>query len=243
MRKYRSCTLRSWRSASWISSRWARLCAAFDASLTSSPQESTRTATAFTDAAKLASVMEFTGELLQEISPKFFETTESSPELPPDHLGRTLANALYGAADMKAASLPETEGRELLTAGFATALRLAETCANEVTRTEGASTYATKLLLSTLAIIGTLSTATSHSAENLRLPWRPEEWTDAFVRCLAATGASVATFPLHAAVMKAILTLAKTPTLRPSVRRNRRHLVEALASKVCSPSRSQSELR
>jgi hypothetical protein len=176
--------------------------------------------------------MTLTGELLHEISPKFFETIDSLVEPPAEHLGRTLANALYGASDMKAASLPETEGRELLTSGFATALQLAERCASEVTTTKGTSRSAIELLLASLDIIATLSKASSHSDETLQLPWQPEAWTDSFVRCLEATRASVSSFALHAAIVSAILTLAKTPSLRPAVKRNRRHLVEALASKV-----------
>lgn len=178
--------------------------------------------------------MTLTGELLQEISSKFFESTDAAPEVPPEHLGRTLADALYGAPDMKAASLPETEGRELLTAGFATALRHAETCAKEIADTKEASMTrgATELLLATLATIATLSAATAHSDDTLLLPWKSEAWTDALVRCLIAEEASVAAFPLHAAIVNVILTLVRTPALKPAVQRNRRHLVEALASKV-----------
>lgn len=199
-------------------------------------QASTRTAGFAADAVKLTAAVDFTSELLQEISPKFFETADSSLETPAEHLGLTLANALYEAADMKTASITETEGRELLTSGFVTAIRLAKTCADEVTSGTSASPGTTKLLTSTLAILTSLSTATSHSSETLRVAWRPEDWAETFVRCLSTTPARTATFPLHAAMIRAILTLAKTPTLRPALRKNNRLLVEALASKVRSTS-------
>lgn len=187
---------------------------------------------AFSNAIMLVSVVNLAAELLREISPKFFESVEPLAEMPEDHLGRSLANALYGATDLKAASLPETEGRELLTSGFATALRLAERCANEVINTTGPTLAPTKLLMASLSTIFTLSAASLHSDETLQLAWDPEAVTDAFVRCLQKSEAKVSLFSAHAAIISAILTLAKTPNLQPPLRRNRRPLVEALASKV-----------
>lgn len=158
-------------------------------------------------------------------------------DLPEEHLGRLLADALYGAADLKAASLPETEGRELLTSGFATALRLAERCADEVVATkQGEPTKpSTALLMSALDTIFALSAASMHSDQALQLDWKPEKLTTALVRCLQGAKATVSLFPSHAAIVLIITTLANTPNLQPALKRNQRPLVEALASKVSAP--------
>jgi hypothetical protein len=172
-------------------------------------------------------------ELLHEISPRFFETApDSSLETPPEHLGLTLADALYEATDMKTASITETEGRELLTSAFVTTLRLAQTCAYEIASTRTTPSATIELLISTLSIVAALSEATSHAPENLRVAWNPEEWTRALVSCLNAAPASPAVFGLHAAIIRSILGLTKTPTLRPSLKKNNRILVESLTSKV-----------
>lgn len=192
-------------------------------------QASSRTPDAFADTARLVSAIKLTGELLHEISPKFFESTDHIHEQPPEHLGHALASALYGAADMKTASLPETEGRELLTSGFTTVLLLSETCASAVA---SGNDRAGSLLSATLAIISTLSEATAHASDFLELAWKPEAWSDVLVRCLGASPATPAAFPLHAAVIHAILTLAHTPSLRPALQKNRRPLIEVLTSKV-----------
>lgn len=195
-------------------------------------EAASRTETPFGTYAQLSSVLSLTCELLDEIPNKFFESTAPSTEVPPEHLGKTLADTLYGAEDMKAASLPEMEGRELLTAGFATALRLAETCAKQATAKKAGTGEEVALLLETLAILGVLSNATSHSSELLPLTWLAEEWTDSLLLCLEASPAAVASFPLHSAIVKSILTLSKTPALHPPIARNRRRLVEALTSKL-----------
>lgn len=236
MRRSRSCTPPSSPLVSWILSTYAPMWSRrLGITLTLvRRQVSTQSTDAFANADKLKSAIDFTSDLLHEISPKFFEsaeTAESATEPPPEHLGFTLASGLYGAADMKTASLPETEGRELLTSGFATAVRLAETCAGALA---GGNASASALLLSTLAIISSLADATAHSDEQLELTWKPEEWTDALVKCLAVAPARPAAFPVHAAIVKGILTLAQTESIRPGLQKNRRVLVEALTSKVRS---------
>ncbi|KAM0754971.1 hypothetical protein T439DRAFT_284317 [Meredithblackwellia eburnea MCA 4105] len=206
----------------------------------------------FAQAARLTSATNFTVELLREISPKFFEPSADfllHPHEPPgdEHLGNSLASALYGAADMKTASLPETEGRELLTAGFGTAMRLAGKCAAAVT--EGKN-EAKGLLAASLKIIAVLADATAHSAHatigsvtgaveedgkpglTLELAWHPDRWAETFVKCLSVEQASPINFPLHAALIKTILTLAETPNLSPPLAKGRRGLIEALTSKL-----------
>jgi len=206
-------------------------------------EQASATETPFGAYAHLTATLSLARELLEEIPAKFFESTEPSTELPPSHLGRALADTLYAAEDMKAASLPEMDGRELLTAGFATALRLAETCAKQVTDRQAGTGDEAGLLLGTLEIVGVLSTATSHSAELLALKWEAQDWTDSLLACLEAGSATVSSFALHSAIIKSILTLSKTPALHPPITRNRRRLVEALTSKLleylepsCAPS-------
>lgn len=127
---------------------------------------------------------------------------------------------------MKTASLPETEGRELLSAGFATILRLCQTCVNSP------STASSQLLASSVALIKSLSEATSHSGELLHVRWNPRDWTDSVVRSLFTSPATPVTFSLHAALIRSMLTLVKTPTLRPAFVRDSREVIEALTTKV-----------
>lgn len=134
---------------------------------------------------------------------------------------------------MKTASLPETEGREILASGIATVLRLIERCATELAaqppnQIEGLQ----QLLIASLETLFILSDATAHSDDLIQLPWQVDSWTRHLMRCLKAAPASVSQFPLHSNIISAILTLSKTPTIHPPLRRNQRALIEALSSKV-----------
>ncbi|KAL8286531.1 hypothetical protein RQP46_004548 [Phenoliferia psychrophenolica] len=204
---------------------------------------STQSPSAFSSSHKLKSAIDLTIDLLHEIAPKFFDSDDSTsaslssphdPEPTPPHLGLSLASGLYGATDMKTASLPETEGRELLTSAFSTALRLAETCSKALASgpTSDLEGGASELLLSTLSIIASLAEATTHSTVPIEIEWRPEEWTDALVRCLEVAPARPAAFAVQAAIVKGVLTIAQTSTIRPGLQKNRRSLVEALTSKL-----------
>jgi hypothetical protein len=185
---------------------------------------------------RLTSAMSLANALLHEISTKLFEPTETAIEPASERLGLSLAEALYGAADMKSASLPETEGREILASGLATILRLIERCAKEIAAVPaGASILdVERLLITSLETVYMLSDATAHSNDTLQLPWRVEEWTRHLIRCLNAFPASVGRFSLHSNIVSAILTLSKTPTIQPPLRRNQRALIEALTAKVCN---------
>ncbi|KAI5481667.1 cellular morphogenesis-related protein [Pseudohyphozyma bogoriensis] len=197
-------------------------------------EASSRSATTFVDTSSLTAAMEFTSELLHEISPRFYETGEASDEVPPEHLGLSLANELYGSVDMKTASLPETEGREFLIAGFVSAMRLAATCSGVVSSNTKSldGGLVGELLIRTLGIIETLAAATAHSKDNLALDWNPDEWVNGFVKCLATSPSNSKIFPLHSAIINSILTLAGTPTIQPALQKGRRSLVEALTSKL-----------
>lgn len=134
---------------------------------------------------------------------------------------------------MKTASLPETEGREILASGFATTIRLIERCAAIVASSNAVPTSdIVQLLLASLSTIYVLSDATSHSNDTVQLPWRVDDWTNRLMSCLESSPASVEAFELHSTIVSVILTLAKTPALQPPLRRNRRPLIEALAAKV-----------
>lgn len=137
---------------------------------------------------------------------------------------------------MKTASVPEMQGRELLASGFTTALRLARTCAEVLSGSEhgkgNGKGGVAALLLATLTVIDTLAGATAYSAEDVVLRWHPDEWADAFVKCLRGGKAGTETWKLHKAMIMALLTLGGTPTIRPGLKRGRRSLVEPLTSKV-----------
>ncbi|KAK4703671.1 hypothetical protein P7C70_g2546, partial [Phenoliferia sp. Uapishka_3] len=198
--------------------------------------------------ATLSSALSFTLDLLQEISPKYFEdplpptpSTPFSPPLengntsttepPPFHLGLILSSGLYGATDMKTTSLPETDGRELLTSGFGTAMRLVAICASSLLSDppfEGTRS----VLLSTLSLLTALSSATQQSPSVLHLVWKPEEWSDGLIKCLNGSKASKDNFGVHQGIVKGVLVMGALETVRPRLGKNRRGLVEALASKL-----------
>lgn len=181
----------------------------------------------------LTSALHLASELLAEIAPRFFESDSS---LDVDSAGpgfcSDLAEALYGADDMKTALIPELEGRELLAAGFATVLRLARGCITRRSRQESDRT----LLVEALGLLQPLSLASTYSDELLPIAWDSSAWMAGFIAFLVQDPAGVASFGLHAEVIRSILTLAGTETLRPAVTRNERSVVQALTDKVRRPS-------
>lgn len=190
-----------------------------------------RTATEATDLSKLSSAISLVGELIEEISPKFFEEESDLQPSTSDQFCSTLADSLYEASDMKTALIPETDGRELLVAGFGTVLRLALRCSQQLQ--ESTPTPAlVQLLLSTLSLVGIFSNAASYSPETLLVDWSPQEWIVSFMKTLSIDPASPTAFPLHSAIVQAILTLARTSTLSPIVEKNERSVVQALTDKV-----------
>ncbi|CEQ42798.1 SPOSA6832_04666 [Sporobolomyces salmonicolor] len=187
----------------------------------------------FSRSVQLAQAVSFASELLHEIPASFFApTSDHALESPPARFGQSLADALYSAPDVKAASLPETEGRELLAAGLATALRLVEACAKQVGQSADGDAGTRELLLSAIRIVEQLAVASGEVEDELHLPWQPVGWTDSLIGCLSASRAIVANFTLHSSIIKLVLTLTKASRLRPPLRGDRRPLIEALASKL-----------
>lgn len=135
---------------------------------------------------------------------------------------------------MKTASITETEGRELLASAFVSALRLAKTSADALVSEDEQENHdgITSLLSTILSVISALSAATSHSSDTMRVAWKPEEWVASFVRCLESSKATPTNFSHHSGIIRVILTLVRTPALRPSLKRNQRILVESLTAKV-----------
>ena len=132
---------------------------------------------------------------------------------------------------MKTALLSETDGRELLIAGFATVLRLALRCSTQLQEST-TSPALIQLLLSTLGLVGIFSNAASFSPETIFVDWSPQDWIDSFVATLSIGSTSPASFPLHSAIVQAILTLSRTTTLSPMVEKNERSVVQSLTDKV-----------
>ncbi|GAA6000168.1 hypothetical protein JCM10207_007887 [Rhodosporidiobolus poonsookiae] len=188
----------------------------------------------------LAPALQLAADLLQEVPAKFFEPTPTSPsEAPPAYFGQSLADTLYGAVDMKSASVPETEGRELLAGGLGATLKLVHHCAERIARAESDAdrTAARQLLLAAvpaLELLVDLASESSSEPAPLHLSsWSPEKWTGALVDCLSAFPASVANFELHATIIRTILALSSSAdALQPTLRVTERSLLDALTSKL-----------
>lgn len=194
----------------------------------------------------LTAALQLAIELLHEIPHRFFDpSSPSSTDPPPPKFGQTLADTLYGAADMKSASLPETDGRELLAGGLGAVLRIVQGCAGRLadadTVSEGSGVSSQRdLLLATASTLGALvqlSASSEAGVPPLIIPsWSPDAWTEALLRCLSASPASVANFELHSTVVRTILEVAsQKEALQPALRAQRRELIEALSSKVRCP--------
>ncbi|GAA6042706.1 hypothetical protein JCM8097_003757 [Rhodosporidiobolus ruineniae] len=173
-------------------------------------------------------------ELLHEVPVRFFDSSPSSPsDAPPPSFGRTLADTLYGAEDMKSASLPETDGRELLAGGLGAVLRIMEASAERLTASaaaeegEAGRRNGQDLLLAAVPVLEALvELASSNSPSDaadvsprtapptevaLPLPLSSFDlpsWSTTLLRCLDAYPAKVAHFALHEAVIRSLLEVA-----------------------------------
>lgn len=174
----------------------------------------------------LTSAIEFAGELLEEISPKFFESDFVDYDDLPEQFCSKMVNSLYEAEDMKTAVIPDTDGRELLSAGFATVLRLAQACAKDGAELDRS------LLPASLRLLETLAEAAGHSDQVLGVNWLPFEWTGTFIALLGREDASTKNFEVHSVIIRSMLVLSKMPTLSPEMELNDRSLVQSLTDKV-----------
>ncbi|KAK4051842.1 hypothetical protein OIV83_002547 [Microbotryomycetes sp. JL201] len=181
------------------------------------------------DATVLTDVLVLARELLLEIPHKFFESAQPVLDDSSRHLGRFLADSLYSAIDMKSASLPEVEGREILASGFVTVLRLVQNSTSVAGHSPSAGG---SLVIASINLIFVLADATAQSGDPLQLPWSPEQWTTALVKYSDSWPASCAAFPLHSVIASSISTLSKVNAIRPTVKRNQRSLISALLSKL-----------
>ncbi|GAA5831398.1 hypothetical protein JCM3766R1_001734 [Sporobolomyces carnicolor] len=157
---------------------------------------------------KLSSAIQVAIDLLREIPPNFYHGhTDHLVDAPPEHFGTSIADALYDASDVKSASLPEVEGRELLAGGIASSLRMVERASATLSRNRAA-------------------------LDELRIAWTPETWFKALVTGSDATGVSISNFPLHSALVGLALKLTQSEVLEPRSSENRDKLSESLASRL-----------
>ncbi|GAA6010233.1 hypothetical protein JCM11491_005403 [Sporobolomyces phaffii] len=192
-------------------------------------------------ASTLAPAVTLAAELLREIPPAFYPAhTAQPPAVPPANFGQSLADALYDAPDVKSASLPEVEGRELLAGGIAAALRIVRQAAEGLYKNHGVSP--SPVLLATTSVLDLLLSSATTSADEVRIAWNPDEWIESLTNGSDATPTSISSFPLHSSLVRLTLNLAQADTLRPSLNRARERVTEALACKLleylqpkCSP--------
>ncbi|BGP14202.1 hypothetical protein JCM10213v2_002145 [Rhodosporidiobolus nylandii] len=182
-------------------------------------------------------------DLLHEIPRKFFDPSTSGPlDSPPPQFGQSLADLLYSADDMKSASLPETDGRELLAGGLAAALQIVQAVAERLAASAGQQARELplrELLLASIPALDVLLEIASSADESgaspslPAFPWSPEAWGGALLGCISAFPAHVAHFELHSTLIRSMLDVAsKTSALRPALRVDRRDMVEKLGSKL-----------
>lgn len=180
---------------------------------------------------KLSSAIQVAIDLLREIPPNFYHGhTDHLVDAPPEHFGTSIADALYDASDVKSASLPEVEGRELLAGGIASSLRMVERASATLSRNSDASLSA--YLLSTISLASLLVDTAGAALDELRIAWTPETWFKALVTGSDATGVSISNFPLHSALVGLALKLTQSEVLEPRSSENRDKLSESLASRV-----------
>lgn len=165
-------------------------------------------------------------ELLKEVPARFFETASQTNESPSRHLAKDLANQLYSAGDIKHASLPETEGGELLASGLGTALALVRAAS---TSTDKGST---KLVVRTCDIVRELASLTSHCNETLRIAWDPKEWSRQLLHAIQSGSTDTESFAAHAALIRTIISIQKTPTITPSIPPKTRRIIDICAGKL-----------
>ncbi|GAA5879237.1 hypothetical protein JCM8547_003940, partial [Rhodosporidiobolus lusitaniae] len=189
----------------------------------------------------LASALQLAVELLGEVPARFFASSTSNvQEPPPPYFSRSLADTLYGAEDIKSASLPETDGRELLAGGIVAVLRIVQHCAERVgtsgSADEETRTSARNLLLAAVPVLDTLvdvASTSSTDAQPLKLPeWDPASWTSSLLRALSGFSPSVANFPLLSGIVKTILNVStRDGALQPGLRAETKTVVEPLVAK------------
>ncbi|SCZ93044.1 BZ3500_MvSof-1268-A1-R1_Chr6-2g08425 [Microbotryum saponariae] len=187
----------------------------------------------------LTTILQFVVELIKEVSPHFYDSNDALVVLdPPEdpHLGQTLADLLYGATDMKTASLPETEGRELLASGLASTTRVIQACVEPNSRLGDAqSRYQTnggKLLLDSLRVLLSLFVVTESLDTQIKVAWEPETWAKSVVGALERTETTMANWGIFGCVVWGLSTVMTGKNVRPTLKRNRRDLLEAIAAKL-----------
>ncbi|GAA5913260.1 Dop1p [Sporobolomyces salmoneus] len=197
--------------------------------------------TSTSDYSTLSSAVTLATELLREIPQSFYAPhSDQLAESPPPHLGASVADALYEAADVKSASLPKVEGRELLAGGIASALRIVERAS---TLLSGTNDVALKThILSTITLLDLLLDSASATLDKLRVSWTPDDWFRSLVSGANSTSVSISNFPLHSALVGLALKLTQTRVLEPRSMRNTDQLTTNLATKLleylqpgCSP--------
>ncbi|GAA5992102.1 hypothetical protein JCM5350_006348 [Sporobolomyces pararoseus] len=189
----------------------------------------------------LASAITLATELLREIPQSFYSPhSNHESEAPSSHLGQTLADALYGSPDVKSASLPEVEGRELLAGGTSAGLRIIERAAQDLARNSQPGLPA--FILATTSLLDLLIDSASRSSTEVRIAWNPEKWFESVVEGVQAVTVSISNFLLHSELVTFALKVTRVKNLQPSLSGGREHLTESLASKLleylqprCSP--------
>ncbi|KDE03256.1 hypothetical protein MVLG_06250 [Microbotryum lychnidis-dioicae p1A1 Lamole] len=187
----------------------------------------------------LTTILQFVVELIKEVSPHFYDSNDALVVLdPPEdpHLGRTLADLLYGATDMKTASLPETEGRELLASGLASTTRVIQACVEPNPRLGDAqSRYQAnggKLLLDSIGVLLSLYVVTESLDTQIKVAWEPETWAKSVVRALERTETTMANWGIFGCVVWGLSTVMTSKNVKPTLKRNRRDLLKAIAAKL-----------
>ncbi|GAA5982369.1 hypothetical protein JCM11641_006959 [Rhodosporidiobolus odoratus] len=189
---------------------------------------------------QLAAAVDLAVDLLHEVPSRFFDPPSSAvPEPVPAHLGLSLADALYGAKDVKAASLPETDGRELLTGGLSSVLHVLQASARRLASPRQEDHEASRAIFRSAAtalhlLLDLISPPEAANTAAPLLPdWSPDGWMNALTECLAAYPASVANFGLHCSVIRTILKMSSQgTTMRPNLETTKRSCMEILASKL-----------
>ncbi|GAA5887198.1 hypothetical protein JCM6882_002446 [Rhodosporidiobolus microsporus] len=191
----------------------------------------------------LPGVLQLAGDLLREVPSRFFHASPAgTPEPLPPLSARSLADSLYGAEDVKAASLPETEGRELLAAGIASVLRTMQAWAQSLVRADDAArdeaTSPRQVFLEAVTVLERLvqlgaTDADVPSSPHLVLAWSPGTWLDGVVRCFTSVPATILNFDLHSAIVRSIVAISDSSgALHPAPSAGTRTVMAALVSKL-----------
>lgn len=184
--------------------------------------------------ARLADALVLVQELLREIPSRLFVIPPSASHHDIDErFGLQLASGLYEAVDLKSASLPHFESFELYISIFQSLLRLIGRCAQlfrDKDNDDGREQIAA-LLSTALATLQVFLDISNDATHHRVVSWHSNEFVDEILACVGATAATPANFALDAQVTTTILSLAKSPVLKPQLRRDRRDMIDALSSK------------